>query len=523
MPWRRSHGYDVEGLSNVLTANDKNGRFVLRELRRRTANVSRIRALGFCVSVAHARFMARIFSESDVSTAAIWADTPAPERRQALDRLSRGEINVLFSVDLFNEGIDVPGIDTLLMLRPTESPTLFLQQLGRGLRRQPGKTVCTVLDFVGHHRQEFRYDRRFQALLGGTRKEIETQVSQEFPFLPAGCHMELDRVAGEIVLRSIRNAVPGTWAKRVALLRGLVAGGRSCSLEQYLDEANLDLTELYANNRSWSNLGAEAGVGPQARDAAERAVRRAVGCLLHVDDPRRLAAYGAFVAAAAPPDAGTLDPQQQRLFRMLITSLVSAAVKKDTSLAEGAALLWRCPAVIAELGEVFALLTRKIAHLTPPLDGFDAPLSIHARYTRQEILAAFAAGKDARVPDWREGTRWMPDENADVFVFTLDKTGGRFSPTTRYRDYAISPSLVHWESQSTTTADSPTGQRYQNHVQTGSSVTMFARLRSDDRAFHFLGPAEYQRHEGEQPMAITWKLVYPLPGDLFAAFAAAVA
>lgn len=525
VPWRRGQGYDIEELSNVLTADDMTGRLVLQALRRRVADTSRMRALGFCVSVRHARFMARIFSEQGVRATAIWADTPEHERRDALKALSNGDTDVLFSVDLFNEGIDVPGIDTLLMLRPTESPTLFLQQLGRGLRRQPGKDVCTVLDFVGNHRREFRYDRRLQALLGGTRRDVEAQVARGFPFLPAGCHMELDQVATRIVLDSIRNAIPDTWTTRVDLLRTLTADGRDCGLQRYLDESGLEPAELYANNRGWSNLRAAAGIGVPARDAPETAIRNAVGRMFHVDDPRRLAAYRAFVATDTPPDLGTLSPQDQRLFRMLMTSLVGARglVKKDASVADGAELLWRCPAVISELREVFALLNKRIGHVTPPLAGFDAPLSIHARYTRQEILAAFNVGSGCRTPSWREGVKWIPQERADVFVFTLDKSSGGFSPTTRYRDYAVSPSLIHWESQSTTTADSPTGRRYRNHMQTGSSIMMFARLRSDDRAFHFLGPAEYQKHEGEQPMAITWKLRHPLPGDLFAAFAAAVA
>ena len=96
-------------------------------------------------------------------------------------------------MDLFNEGVDLPSVDALLMLRPTESPTLFIQQLGRGLRRDIGKSVCTVLDFVGQHRQEFRFDRRLAALLGGTRKELAEQVAAGFPYLPAGCQMQLDQ------------------------------------------------------------------------------------------------------------------------------------------------------------------------------------------------------------------------------------------------------------------------------------------------------------------------------------------
>ena len=130
--------------------------------------------------------MAEHFTRHGIASVAVWGDSPWTEREAALRDLAEGRVRAVFSVDLFNEGVDVPNVDTVLMLRPTESPTLFLQQLGRGLRKAPGKPHCTVLDFVGTHRREFRFDRRYRALLGGTRRELERTVQQQFPFLPAG-------------------------------------------------------------------------------------------------------------------------------------------------------------------------------------------------------------------------------------------------------------------------------------------------------------------------------------------------
>jgi len=151
------------------------------------------------------------------------------------------------------------------------------------------------------------------------------------------------------------------------------------------------------------------------------------------------------------------------------------------------------------------------------------PLAVHACYTRIEILAAFGIGDGAKVAPWQTGVYWAKEPKVDLLAFTLDKTSGHFSPTTRYRDYAISRDLIHWESQSATRADSDTGLRYQRHAEMGSSVLLFARLRTDDRAFYLLGPATYVSHESEMPMAVTWRLQHSLPGDLFASFAAAVA
>ena len=151
------------------------------------------------------------------------------------------------------------------------------------------------------------------------------------------------------------------------------------------------------------------------------------------------------------------------------------------------------------------------------------PLRVHARYTRLEILAAFGDGNGARVAPWQTGVRWVEEAGADLFAVTLDKTGGSFSSTTRYRDYALSRELIHWESQSVTRADGEVGRRYRHHVRAGTDVVLFARLRETDRAFWCLGSATYVRHEGERPMAITWQLRVPLPADLFVQFATAVA
>jgi hypothetical protein len=468
--------------------------------------------------------MARVFDEAGIPATAIWSDTPEEDRRHALRDLAHRRINAVFSVDLFNEGVDVPTVDTLLMLRPTDSPTLFLQQLGRGLRRHPSKSACTVLDFVGHHRSEFRFDRRLRALLGGTRGEVQRQVEQGFPFLPAGCHMELDRQASEIVLHSIRSAVPSGWTAKVEELRAYGRTTEEVSLTGFLEQTGLELEDVYAGSRGWSDLCHDAGLEVLSSGPHEEALRRACGRLLHTDDPVRLSAYRRFLRSDEPPDIDTLATREQRLLRMLVASLMGRTAKKGMSLQDGCTVIWQHRQVRRELLELFEVLERRVSHLSQPLAAHpDVPIVVHARYTRIEIFAGFGVGEGARVNSWQTGVHFAKEAKADLFAFTLDKTDGRFSPTTRYRDYAISRELMHWESQSVTREDSETGLRYQRHVEMGSSVMLFARLRVSDRAFYFLGPATYVKHEGELPMAVTWRLAHRLPGDLFASFAAAVA
>lgn len=510
VPWRRGQGYDVAALENVYTSDRAWAHLVIKQTRQQV-DTSRMRALGFCVSVGHARFMAERFNAAGIPAAAVCATTPAADRAKALAALQRGELNAVFSVDLFNEGVDIPAIDTLLLLRPTESATLFLQQLGRGLRKTPDKEVCTVLDFVALHRREFRFDLRLRALLGGgTRADLERNVREGFPNLPPGCSATFDEIASEVVLRSLREALPSRKPQLVAELRGM-AGPHT--LRRFLEHSGVDLETVYANNGCFTALLEGAGLPVTAPGPHETLMRRAVGRLLHIDDSERLRTYRRLLTQL-PAD---LPERELRLWRMLLVQLLASVPDKPDETAAATALLRQHPAVRSELLDLFEELADRIDHEHPALFGAgDCPLRVHARYTRPEIQAALGEGSGARVPDWREGVRWLARPGVDLLLVTIDKTSG-FSPTTAYRDYAISRDLFHWESQSTTSEDSATGRRYREGT---SRPLLFVRQHQDDRAFWFLGETQYVSHTGSRPMAITWRLSHPIPADLYPDFAA---
>ena len=105
----------------------------------------------FVFPVAHAHFMAASFNAAGIRAACVVGDTDDRERHAAPGRLTRREVNVITTCDLYNEGVDIPSVDTLLLLRPTQSPVVFQQQIGRGLRLSEGKHCCLILDFVGRH------------------------------------------------------------------------------------------------------------------------------------------------------------------------------------------------------------------------------------------------------------------------------------------------------------------------------------------------------------------------------------
>jgi superfamily II DNA or RNA helicase/HKD family nuclease len=512
--------YVTAELDNVYTGNHARARTILRALDDTIEDPHAMRALGFCVSIAHAEFMAAQFNAAGIPAAALTTNSNEDTRKHILERLKAYELNIVFAVDIFNEGVDVPEVDTVLFLRPTESATVFLQQLGRGLRLSEGKECLTALDFVGHMHAKFRFDRRFRAILGGTRKQILREVEQGFPRLPPGCAIHLQREAQQAVLGNIKQTLGAGWNALVEDLRGLTG---PVSLRRFLTEANVDLTELYAgDDRGWTKLRRQAGHALPPPTPDETPLARAINRLLHVNDPERFKVWRALFDHCAPPQELKLNQPDHRLLFMLASMLDTQRRPLAEQPAVLESLLNNEP-LRQEMIELLTLLEDAVRRPTGPLDlPIPAPLQLHADYQLAEIMAAMGSV----TPDThtlvrpREGVYWHEHYRCDLFFITLEKSNRDYSPTTMYDDYPISPTLFHWQSQSTTREDSPTGRRYREHAHRGSHILLFVRRRKQDErritdAYTFLGPATYESHHGERPMSITWRLHHPMPAELF--------
>ncbi|MEH0980890.1 DUF3427 domain-containing protein [Micromonospora sp. CPCC 205556] len=508
LQWKRGQGYDPAELDGLYTGNQARARMVLRAARD-LVDLGRMRALGFCVSIGHAQFMADWFSQQGVPSAAVTSKVDAAGRQVLIRDFKAGKLRVLFTVDLFNEGVDLPMVDTILMLRPTESATIFLQQLGRGLRLDDDKACLTVLDFIGGQHANFRFDLRWRALTGVSRREVYDTVAQDFPSLPSGCHVELDRVAKEVVLRNLEKAVPSSKNSMVAELRQL----GDVTLAEFLRDTGLEIEDVYrsATLGGWTGLRRLARVETSVPGPDDRELGRAIGRMLHTDDPERLALWEQVVAGRLVTGGRLLD--------MLHFSLWGPNVplsERDARLAR----LWAEPARCAELRQVAEVLRDRIHRVTEPVGLGKVPLRVHARYSRNEACAAFGMPNPGSL---REGVKWLESEQADLFFVTLVKSEQHYSPTTMYADRAITETLFQWESQSTTSSASATGQRYIHHASQGSTVHLFVRETKVAEgalgvpAYLYAGPMTYRRHSGDRPMRIEWELAHPLPADLYAA------
>lgn len=522
LTWQRG-GYRIDDLDRLYTGNDVRAGLVLNKVRETVLNISDVRGLGFCVSIAHAEFMARYFNESGVRSIALSADSTESDRAAAKQRLRDREVNFTFVVDLYNEGVDIPEIDTVLFLRPTESLTIFLQQLGRGLRLHPGKDCLTVLDFIGAQRKEFRFANRFRALCGRPTTRVDEEVEAEFPHLPSGCVIKLERVAQQRVLANIRQSVRLVRTRLLADLRDLNQYlGRTPTLEDAVQYLDTSLDELFKRG-TWSRLLSDSGVSESVVAPHEEQLATGLRRISHINCPQQILTLIDYLKS---PGAVT-EWAARRQIEMLHASLWGAQ-GGVISLEAAESRLRENPSVISDLLEVLQFRLRQSPAISTHESSKFSPLAVHASYTRDEVLIALGHWNFDRRPSQREGVLHLKESKLDVFFVTLQKSEDEYSPTTMYEDYLVSSELFHWQSQSFISEESKTGQRYIRHAMLGYTPLLFVRetktLPSGLTApYHFLGPCRYVSHTGSRPMSITWRLLHQVPTRLLRVMARQVA
>ena len=519
VPWDRPG--EREALDKLVTANDVRARLVVNEWRRLASDAARSRALVFCVSIAHAEFMTNWLNRAGLPAACVVGTTPSDVRRRAPQRLLSGELCALVTVDLYNEGIDLPMVDTLLLLRPTQSPVLFQQQIGRGLRLAPGKESCLVLDFVGQHRAEFRFDRLLSSLTGLSRRELVNGVENGFGSLPPGCHIHLQRQTREQVLQGLRALTTQNWRRLKTELQTYAAlkGRTAVRLADFLHDQALELEDVYrtgtGQGRSgWTALKRDAGLMVSEPGPEESYFSRRFGDLLHVDDPRRLDVMTAVGAAQTHPR--TLDAKDALGVQMLayqIDGRHEQAAGPDAF----AERLKRHPVIASELVELSSLLQARSTLSAHPLPGLeDTPLCLHAAYGAREVLTAVGWLTAARRTPFQAGTLSLPRRKTELLFVTLDKSEG-YHDRISYHDYAISAERFHWQTQNSAGPDTPGGRRYLESATNGWEFQLFVRPRKGD-AYRACGRVTLESADGDRPMNIVWVFETPLPARLFREF-----
>lgn len=519
LKWARG-GYDRTELSNIYTLSGGIARrradLVITSLLKYVTDIDDVKGLGFCVTIEHVAFMADYFNEHGIPALCLTGESSDEERRTAKNKLVSGQIRFIFVVDIYNEGVDIPEVNTVLFLRPTESLTIFLQQLGRGLRLAENKECLTVLDFIGQANRKYNFEDKFAALLSNTTRGVSREIKAGFVSLPKGCYVQLEKKAAGYILDNIRASYGNSAGLVMRIASFETDTGRELSLASFLAYYHLDPLLMY-KFATFSRLCARAGVIDDFSEPAEELLQKALPRFAVIDSRRWIAFLLGLLPNIGAVDLSHYTGAEARMLKMFYITVwgreseewsMDDAEQKLHFLAEN-------PILINELIDLLRYRYEQIDFIDEPVDlGFDCPLDLHCTYTRDQLLVALDFSKPSTV---REGVKWLPDKKLDVFFVTLNKADKDYSPTTMYNDYSISSELFHWQSQSTTADNSPTGQRYIHHAERGSRVLLFVREFKNDRisggaaAYTFLGTATYVKHEGSRPMNITWHLDRPIP------------
>ncbi len=519
--WKNGR-YLPSELSKIYTKNDRRTGEVIANIHKYLKDANDVRALCFCVTQEHAQFMAEKFA-----LAGLKADYLVSSRNGAREQLRemfrRKEINYLFVVDIFNEGVDIPEIDTVLFLRPTESLTIFLQQLGRGLRLAEDKDCLTVLDFVGNSRPEYDFEGKFRALVGKTNTSMGKEVEDDFPHLPLGCSIILEKKAKQYILENIRKATTLNRNQLLNKIRNFKhQTDLALTLKNFATFNHIALEQIYKRG-SWRRLCVEAGVIADFSTENEAEISKAIllkwlSCASN--------SYFQFILSLTKQgfnvDLINLSENEKAMCLMLHYDVWGNAGGYP-SLEESIRAMGRNTVMVQEIAEVIEMLIDRIGFIERPIDlPYEQPLMLHARYTRDQILVAFRMNTFEKASSSRIGVGVAENKelNTELLFVDLVKSEEDFSPSTLYQDYAISDTKFHWQSQNAARPDRGKGLSYIQHEEIGKRILLFVRERNENEfkntmAYVFLGEVVYEDSYGAKPMSIHWVLKESMPPYLW--------
>lgn len=517
------HGYDIAELSRIYTQNDYRTGLILRKMQEYIGNnqLHKVRALCFCVDKNHAKFMNAKFTLAGLKTDVLTSDDDDRHRNIVKKRLQAGTINYLFVVDLFNEGVDIPEIDTILFLRPTESATVFLQQFGRGLRLHKEKDHLTVLDFVGHSRAEFSYKERFEALIGRHSQNIKDEIEGGFANAPFGCKIILEEKAKEEIIANIegylRSLNKGRIIKEIAAYYKLAKD--AFSLKGFLTYSHVPFHKVYGS-MTWGELCQLAGVRKDVSVHAAQIKYAVKKKWLATDSFSYFKQLLRFADSGFKCDTTKFTELEQRYAVMLYYDLYDKA-GSYTSIAQMFNDLASDALFVQEFKEVVEYLKDKC--VAPEKEDNSVyknwnPLRLHGVYTKAQIQAALGLSTLARKSPSREGVERLKDIKLEAMYVDIIKKREEGSMTA-YKDYAQNREFFHWETQNRVSEGSREAEAYRNGE---NNMLLFVRQQVEHpdfgcrMGFTYLGQVTMNSIEGSKPMQIVWHLNTPMSEATYA-------
>lgn len=503
--------YNVERLAAKLCSRSR-ARLIVDALHKYLADEYTCRALCFCANKSHANFMAEQLKLHGFNAEGLTSDTPSDKRKQLANALREGSLHYLCVVDIFNEGVDIPEVDTVLFLRPTESLTIFLQQLGRGLRLSAGKTELTVLDFIAQANRKYDFASRFKALTLYSEKNIRKQIKEGFTFLPLGCSIVMEKKARQHILDNIANAI----YNKARIIKEINTYTTLPSISQFLENNNQDIRMLYQGSNCWASLKRAAGRIHYVDDSTTKRLERGMSNLLH----HNTVSFLRFVERFIKGEDVRSEKNSAKYSLILYYDLFQDRIGKTNfkSIDEALTLIHQSQYACfkQEIAEIISYLLANLSIKTSPIESDIIPgLELYGCYTREEVFTL--AGRqtaDLKMQGMASGVFNLPEHNATLLFVTLNKSEKDFSPSTQYNDYLINEEYFHWQSQNTDAHTNNGGRRYTEQAKRNSKIILFVRQEKKDAfgntsPFHCFGLVNYVSSHDDYPMNVTWKLNHP--------------
>ena len=520
--WDKGH-YVASELSRIYSYNDARTAVILQSLQKYLTNIRDVRALCFCVDQQHAKYMASKFTLCGLKADVLTSEN-AQMRMALYNRLKRKDINYLFVVDMFNEGVDIPEVDTILFLRPTESLTVFIQQFGRGLRKAEGKTHVDILDFVGNSRAEFNYTDRMRVMLGRTSMSVVEEMERDCPHLPLGCRIILEPKAKEYIMNNIKSAIQRFTPHKIMTLVQNFERHHSAplTLENFVRIYQIPLDKLY-KGRTWNQLLFEAGLREKQSAYHEELSRAVFRKWLATDSYSYLSFIDRLAGLSFKVKVNKMSTIDQKRLLMYYYDMFENAGRFD-SLQQMVDELSRDIILCEELKEVLPLLLQENRTYEKADNSLlpDFPLKLHGVYTKSQIQVAIGTSTLARKSSAREGVERNKNLHVEAMFVDIIKNREEGS-TTDYDDKALSPYLFQWDTQNRVRPESKEGQAYINQTQT---MLLFVREQKnfvEDKSrtlgYVYLGRVtlsswEYKNLGTRMQMQIRWNMVEPIPGSV---------
>lgn len=512
--------YVASELTSIYTKNNIRVGEIITQLQKYTNNIHDVRAIGFCVSIEHAKFMTEKFNLAGIKSVYLTSDN-SKDRESIRNQFRNKEFNYLFVVDIFNEGVDIPEIDTALFLRPTESLTVFLQQLGRGLRLSEGKDCLTVLDFVGNSRSEYDFESKFRALIGKTTTSVQKEIEADFPHLPLGCSIVLEKRTKETILENIRKATSFNINQLITKIRNFQHQTTlPLTIRNFIDLTNIPLEAIYRKGL-WSKLCYAAGVIEHLEDVNEKQIYSAISKKWLATNST---SYFNFILNVARQNFAISINSFSANERMMLLMLHYDVWQNPggfPSLEESIREIGKNKILNNEIIEVLEILIDRVDFKEIDINlPYVQPLKVHARYTRDQILTAYNLSTFDKKSSNREGAAENKKIKTEILFINLIKSDENFSPTTMYDDYAISETIFHWQSHNAYGPETTKGLSYINHEKEKKIILLFVRERANDEngntmGYVFIGEAIFRESEGSKPMSVKWELGEPIPNYLW--------